>query len=681
MKKTVIILPGLDKPSRTYLEYFRQLISGFAAYGFSILLVLVLLFGSCDMFNNSAMDYLAEHTSEVRVADVSVKTNYAVMTNGTILIPPGNSTIGVALINSQNFTVIQNVSNSTFAAGTVTSQQTGPGEIEIYITGAALVDNYNLTLAMKSPDGLRDFPSRNISLKCVSFETALLDFTIDGATPAAFAPNLSAFTVNVPYSTTSVILGGTTLHSGATLAIYAGTSAAGTSLETPANMVTTSPQTLAQGNNYFFLRVTAPSSSTQDYAVTIYRGENDAKALTGFYFTVNSKKYGVGTGVESGSGSINEGAKTVSVTVPWGTSLSSLTPTVTHTGSAYSPPGLQNFSSAQTYTITAVDNSTQAYTVTVTASMPETAAEIQNAINAIPAGGTGTITLPNGTDVSLTGAITINGNRNVTITAASGTATLERDSSHTTGPLIDVASGSSLTLKSSVGSLVLDGGWDNVAGTGISSDSAAITVRGGGELTLENGATVKRNQNSNAGTGGGVYVEPYGDFTMTGGSIEYNEGGDGGGVMVKGEFTMTGGSITYNKAKPGNGYPDGGGVLVDGGGVFNMSGGEIAHNSAERYGGGVHLYGTGAYTATFIMSGSASIHNNQALRGGGIDMWQQGTGAVTFTMNSGTITANHATGNGGGVYNNGGTVNGSASPGYSGISGNTADVNYPDKNF
>jgi hypothetical protein len=143
----------------------------------AVLPVLVLLFGSCDMFNNSAMGYIAEHTAEVRVAGVSGKTNYAVMTSGTILIPPGNATIGVALINPQNFTVIQNVSNSTSAAGTVTSQQTGSGEIVISITGAVEGDNYDLILAMKSPDGLRDFPSRIIKVKCARF--------FDGSVPTA----------------------------------------------------------------------------------------------------------------------------------------------------------------------------------------------------------------------------------------------------------------------------------------------------------------------------------------------------------------------------------------------------------------------------------------------------------------------------------------------------------------
>jgi hypothetical protein len=431
------------------------------------------------------MGYIAEHTSIVRVADVSGKPISAMMADGTILIPSSSevpiSTISVRLINPQGYTGLTlGISSLTASTGTYTAQQTNVGEIEVKISGAANGDEYLLTLTMQSPDGLRNFTTYTLAVRCVYFS-----------------------------------------------------------------------------------------------------------------------------------------------------------------GSA-----------------------------------------LQNAINAIPAGGGGTITLPNGTDISLTGAITISGNRTITITGpASGTATLERAETYFTGPLIDVTSGSSLTLKSSGGGLVLDGGWDNVTGTGINSESAAITVSG--NLTLENGATVKRNKNRNPATGGGVYVASTGSFTMNGGSIEYNEGGDGGGVIVYGgNFEMNGGSITYNKAMPGNSNPDGGGVLVIAGGArFIMNNGEIAHNYAQRYGGGVHVYSEGGAAANFTMHGGI-IHHNEAQRGGGIDMWQNG-GPVTFTMNGGTITANHATGNGGGVYNNNntGAVNGSASPLYSGISGNTAGGSYPDKNF
>ncbi|GHU80002.1 hypothetical protein FACS1894191_4160 [Clostridia bacterium] len=56
----------------------------------------------------------------------------------------------------------------------------------------------------------------------------------------------------------------------------------------------------------------------------------------------------------------------ISVTLPYGTAVTALTPTVTHSAaSSYSPTGAQNFTSPVTYTVTAEDTTTKVYTVTV----------------------------------------------------------------------------------------------------------------------------------------------------------------------------------------------------------------------------------------------------------------------------------------------------------------------------
>jgi len=70
------------------------------------------------------------------------------------------------------------------------------------------------------------------------------------------------------------------------------------------------------------------------------------------------------------TGTINEAAGTVAVTVPHGTDVTSLTPTIVHTGASISPTGAQNFSSPVTYTVTALDSTTMQYTVTVTVAPP-----------------------------------------------------------------------------------------------------------------------------------------------------------------------------------------------------------------------------------------------------------------------------------------------------------------------
>ncbi|WP_127534445.1 DUF4073 domain-containing protein, partial [Paenibacillus kobensis] len=83
------------------------------------------------------------------------------------------------------------------------------------------------------------------------------------------------------------------------------------------------------------------------------------KAITGFSFN------GLTPAV---AGTVNETAKTVTVTVPHGTNVASLVPTITHTGASVSPNSgtVQNFTNPVTYTVTAADSTTQQYTVTVT---------------------------------------------------------------------------------------------------------------------------------------------------------------------------------------------------------------------------------------------------------------------------------------------------------------------------
>ncbi|MCX5848650.1 MAG: hypothetical protein NTW65_04305 [Deltaproteobacteria bacterium] len=65
------------------------------------------------------------------------------------------------------------------------------------------------------------------------------------------------------------------------------------------------------------------------------------------------------------NGFINETGKTITVGVPIGTDLTSITPAITHTGASISPAGAQNFSLPVDYTVTAADASTAIYTVTV----------------------------------------------------------------------------------------------------------------------------------------------------------------------------------------------------------------------------------------------------------------------------------------------------------------------------
>jgi uncharacterized repeat protein (TIGR01451 family) len=102
--------------------------------------------------------------------------------------------------------------------------------------------------------------------------------------------------------------------------------------------------------------VTAADSSTKAYTVTVTAELNAAKAITAF--TV------IG---QTGSTAIDEIAGTIVLTIPHGTDVTALAPTVTHTGASVNPANgaPQDFSSPVVYTVTAADNSTKAYTVTL----------------------------------------------------------------------------------------------------------------------------------------------------------------------------------------------------------------------------------------------------------------------------------------------------------------------------
>jgi len=88
---------------------------------------------------------------------------------------------------------------------------------------------------------------------------------------------------------------------------------------------------------------------------------NPAKAITSFSFVTSAA-----------TSTIDEIAHTIAVTVPSGTNVIALVPTIVITGVSVSPTSgvAQNFISPVTYTVTAADTSTQAYVVTVTVATP-----------------------------------------------------------------------------------------------------------------------------------------------------------------------------------------------------------------------------------------------------------------------------------------------------------------------
>ncbi|HBT94941.1 MAG TPA: hypothetical protein DEB24_01995 [Coriobacteriia bacterium] len=104
--------------------------------------------------------------------------------------------------------------------------------------------------------------------------------------------------------------------------------------------------------------------------------------------------------------SIDQGAKTIAVTVPYGTDLKSLTPKFDFTGvSAVSDPATPDFSKPVTYTVTGEDGRTLAvYTLNVTVAPPSAANDITSFVIAgnagVVDGTTIVVEVPFGTDVT-----------------------------------------------------------------------------------------------------------------------------------------------------------------------------------------------------------------------------------------------------------------------------------------
>jgi len=155
--------------------------------------------------------------------------------------------------------------------------------------------------------------------------------------------------------------------------------------------------------------VTAADSTTAAYTVTVSVALSSAKAITAYSLN----------GV---AGVINEMAKTISLTMPYGTNVTALVGTFTTTGAEVTVGAVaqtsnttaNDFTSPVAYTVTAADSTTAAYTVTV--SVAVTAATGPAPVNL---GTAGNFVILGKTGVSTTGTTAVVGDIGVSPVAAS----------------------------------------------------------------------------------------------------------------------------------------------------------------------------------------------------------------------------------------------------------------------
>ena len=269
-------------------------------------------------------------------------------------------------------------------------------------------------------------------------------------------------------------------------------------------------------------------------------------------------------------------------------------------------------------------------------------------------------------DVTLTETLRITGN--VTLDLNGHVLQYKNDS--TKGSVIKVESGGQLTIEDSNTSNLSHKFKPNGDGLWVLDESNGTETVYGGVITGGTGYPYQLYSIVNCG--GGVYIAPGGQLTMTGGNIIGCSAEYGGGVCIypkrdgkQGQFSMSGGSIIGCSAESGGGvcafgkfqmsgqavirsctagrtsYNCGGGVWVDG--SFEMSGEAIIEGcqaiSESACGGGVYVNSSSG----FVMSGKARIEYCQAIstpsspsEGGGVHL----ANATTFTLSGSAVIQN-----------------------------------------
>ena len=171
-----------------------------------------------------------------------------------------------------------------------------------------------------------------------------------------------------------------------------------------------------------------------------------------------------------------------------------------------------------------------------------------------------------------------------------------------------------------------------------------VYIAPGGQLTMTGGNII----GCSAEFGGGVCIYPGQDgeqiqFSMSGGSIiGCVASHSGGGVFASGKFQMSGPAVIRNcTVESTDQLIHGGGVYVDG--SFEMSGDAIIEScqaiSSSAYGGGVYVNSS----RSFVMSENAKIENCQAIskssnfsKGGGVHL----SNNTEFTLSGSAVIQN-----------------------------------------
>jgi hypothetical protein len=219
-------------------------------------------------------------------------------------------------------------------------------------------------------------------------------------------------------------------------------------------------------------------------------------------------------------------------------------------------------------------------------------------------------------------------------TTAAGKHIMIKRGSGVTGSMFTVSSGS-LTLGSTGGSFILDGGAVWTGGTanppdpahgatnsGLTATETMVKVTGG-TFTMNAGAVLQNNDNTtttgNNETKVGAVGLSGGSYTLAGGTIKNNRSYTGSGAVSVAQgrtFTMSGGEISGNYAMAES--QRGGAIFTHG--TTTMTGGTITGNAYFGHSASVFVWWQGI----FNMQGG-SIGGSIVVPGSGVNIFQGGT--------------------------------------------------------
>ena len=369
--------------------------------------------------------YLAGAKDKLKVTDkgLSCKSNSSLY----IPIPQGSAgTITMTVYSSSKGRWLQLFINGT--EGSANQRLWSSVGTDLIQTGPQSYTFTSSDLTLKDGKYYLHFKDNNTEMKISGFTVALTAGSYTGGdTPAPKSSDATLKDLQVDGTTVSGFNSATLAYSELLPASYSGTPVVSATANDAKATVAVTQATAIPGTASVL--VTAEDGTPLTYTIAFTRAEANAPSITSF--TV--------AGVQA---TINQTDHTITATLPLGTSLTALTPTIAGENIAsYTPQGAQDFSSSVQYTVLSAAGKSVTYTVTLSVEQPKSSdATLSN----LTVGGK-SVTLQNGV---LT----------YTVDAEAGSAVPQVSATpHDNKAKVSVTQASSLTDKATVVVIAEDG--------------------------------------------------------------------------------------------------------------------------------------------------------------------------------------------------------------------------------